>query len=77
MKKARDAGSKSAAQAARNVPADPNAAYTVRMKPRGKLFVALLVAFALWFALLTWLYFTTVKPGRPAGPVTGVALKGI
>ena len=36
------------------------------LKPRPKLFVALLVVFAAWLGVLLWMYATTVYPQRPA-----------
>ena len=76
MKKASTADT-SAPAAARFSPADSSGPYTVQMKPRGRLFVALLIVFALWFTLLVWMYLKTVKPVRPAAPVTGVAVLGV
>ena len=76
MKKGSTVGTRAAAPTVKNSPANPDAPYVVQMKPRGKLFVVLLVVFGLWFALLAWMYLTTVKPARPAEPVTGVAMRG-
>jgi hypothetical protein len=38
--------------------------YTVALKPRRTLLVIAAVVFALWTALLIFLYFTTVYPAR-------------